>query len=319
MVEIWLPYGETEYSMELPDPIDLRLSPKIHPSKTSKDQVISKINNFLNDIESPNIYIDETLSQHEKKVLKDLIKIPNVNYVNSVDKCNVILSLVRQESFLGFRGTITSYYLIKNWSQLREAFLSEQLTIDEVIDKAINNFPNKLYTIDVILSGDSPIDVECGVGTSGWYNIINRYKRLWQIKVGFSPIVIASLGGYPSDSNIINILLSIIKIGELSSGEIEALFIIGDGSKELTIDPTKTVKIRSHDVLSYHDLILYTFKYKIKEYKFAHYVLSSYPKSIAKYIGLKIVDDLNEIIRKMPARKKRMITVIEDVLNLYIP
>jgi len=318
-VEIWLPYDDTECPVDLPDPIDLRISPRIHPSRGSRNTVIQKITNFLSEIHEPVICIDPTLTREEKKVIKSALNETGIEYKENSENYNTVVSIIRQDPLLSYRGSVTAHYLNVEWNTIKEVILSAnnvKTEVEKLVDRAVKVFPNDIYTIDFIFSGDSPIDVECGLGVKAWLRGIEKYKEKWDMKVGISPLTIGSVGGYPYDANIINILISFIKVFWIYGNEIEYLLMIGDASRDLSIDPTKIARIKKEDVSTYADLIIYLFKNLASDFPFTHYLLSGYPKSLLKYLGLKVISDLNSVIKRIPSRKKRMVTVIEDVLNV---
>lgn len=312
LVEVWLPFGDTEYPVLLPDPIDLRLSSRKTPSPEERIMIMKNIKEALQEFDEPVIHIDNTLSGHERRVIRDMLKKTDVKFKESDENYNILVSITRQSPILGWRGTSPSIYIKKNFDDILKTGMLP--TIDQIAEI----FPDDILGISIIMSdGEIPFSVYWGFGGQHWISSVEDYIKRWEINVDLSPITIASLGGYPYDSRISNMLEAILKLSPYKG--IEQLIILGDLSLEFEYDITKIPSLNRENISNYQELVLYKFIEDVKKNKPNIYVVGGMPKTVAKLIKLKTAKTVETVLNKIPARKKRIISVIEDLTNIYIP
>jgi len=316
VVEVWLCFGEAEYPALLPDPIDLRIFPRVSPSKEEKINVLNKLRDALNSVDNPVVWIDDTLSENERRVVRDLLKKTGVKFKEE-ENYNVLIGITRQSPITLWRGVVPYVFIKTNFDKVKELITEKKrprLTENELM----KDYPKELMSISLVMADNEfPWEVYWGEGTDPWIKSLNYYKERWELKISLSPITIASIGGYPYDAGLANTLESTLKL--LSHKGISTLIILSDSSLEFEYDPTKLSAIKEEDIASYQDLVLYSFIKSIKEFSGTVYFVSSLPKTFTKILNVKSAKKVEDILNRIPAKKKRIISVIEDLTNTYIP
>jgi hypothetical protein len=193
------------------------------------------------------------------------------------------------------------------------------ISSEDIINDAISRFPPDKFGVTLVMDGAGRINkFFSGYGPDHWETSITQYKNDWEIKVDLSPIVISSLGGYPYDTGLKSFLKAFLKlIPKVDDDSI--LFFVGDGSLEMDYDPTRLLTLRKEDMDSLDDLIYLKAKSIIESFRGKIILQTGLSSTICKIIGIKAVNNVEKTLGRIPSRRKRMITVIEDLTNIYIP
>jgi hypothetical protein len=321
MVEVWVPYDETEYPILLPDPIDLRLASRVIIPDEEEEKIIEELKEKLSEFTSPKIYIDNYLDDSERRVLRDYIKKDDISIIDNPIEADIVIGITRQDPIFGYTGSSSAYYYHEiyrdpNWLSKSLNGLSPE---SEILEEIKSSYPDDKFGISFIMDGQGrAYKVFMGYGSSHWMDSINEYRSYWEIKVDLSPIVIASLGGYPYDTGVKGFLKGLLKLIP-KVDEKAMVFIIGDGSRVMEYDLTRLSGLKPGDLNDIDDLLFLKAKNLVAAFEGRIILQTSLSATVCRLIGIKSINNVEKVLSRIPARRKRIITVIEDLINIYLP
>ena len=311
MVEVWLSYGRAEMPVELPDPIDLRISPRVAIPRGEREKLVGEIRRALSSVEEPIVWIDDTLSPSEREVVRSLLKSSGVEFCEDPYSFNVFVSITRQGSLIGWRGTAPYFYIKENFERIR-AVVAEGVEVEPSIDEIARAFPSDLMGISLVMAeGDALAGVFWGTGPRHWISSVTAYRERWRVGISISPLTIASLGGYPFDTSVVNALDAVGKL--LRLGGIDVLVVVGPSESE-----ERRLPRGPEDITGYHDLVFYKFSRLVRSFRGSIFFVGRVPEGFAEAFGIERAADVEEVLGRLSARRKRMISVIEDLVNAYL-
>ncbi|GEM_PF-1154830 len=309
MVEVWLPYRDTEIPIMLPDPINLKIMPKtIYPSRIEK-YALEKLDLILSRFKEPKIYIPIYADNVERDFIRGVLTRRGIRYieVDEPGKADIAIDIFRFDPLIGFRSSI--------WvDELHDDPLGKlkgYMVKEEKIPNRITG--DKLY-IDLLLDGGARIyDIYASRDGSHYKDILNVYSSGWCLRSEPSPLIIASMGGFPWDRSLILYLASLSKIPIIADPEVGVLTVAGVNLHNL--DPT-ILKDLSIDKAENVDQLYLAYSIEsLRNINIIHY--GSIPKTILSLIGFSKTNNPERFLARIPMSKKRDILVIEDLYLLY--
>lgn len=321
MVEVWVPYNETEYPILLPDPIDLRLATRVIIPEEEGGKVVEEVKEKISEFSSPKIYVDKYLDESERRVIRDYAKKDNVAYVEEPDEADIIIGITRQDPIFGYIGSGSAYYYheVCHDSDWLSRVLDGLSIESEMLEDIESHFPGDKLGITFIMDGQArPYKAFMGYGPDHWISSIQEYKKYWEIRVDLAPIVIASIGGYPYDTGVKAILKALLKLVPRVD-ENSLIFIIGDGSIVREYDLTRLSSLKPGDMRDLDDLLFLKTRNVLNDFGGRVVLQTALSATVCRLIGIRSVNGIEKVLSRIPSRRKRIITVIEDLTNIYLP
>ena len=315
MVEIWLPYEETEISLSLPDPIDLRIEPRKLVPERSEAKALEKIYNLLSEMDEVRILDSFFLSEAEKRYIARLLDKLEIEYIFVSEDPNIVMDIPRYDPLFLRKGSVSTFYLESNRDDVLKSLI-ETFPVSYP-DDFTNSLPKDLYFIDIIVNGGTELyDVYISEGGSHWKDLWKNYESLWSLKSELAPLIISSVGGWPWDSDISLVASSLIKIHQNMAGDGVSI-VVGDGivKDELFDMVTNLDNINAFSSLP--EVYLYHLRKLFTEVNKRLYFFGGLPSTLLKHLGVKSIKNIEWMLRTIPSRMKRAISLIEDALHLY--
>jgi hypothetical protein len=312
-VEVWLPYGDTEVSIMLPDPIDLRLqSVKLSP-ESIEGKVYEELYNHLVKIKDIRILRSSVHGLNEANFISRLLDKLELEYKYVDDDFNIVFDIARYDPIFGFKGSLTSLYC----KDSLEKCLEEINSVGSLkISSSDVNVPSEVMYVDIVLDDAARLySVYCSDDGSHWDELWNDYKELWALKSELAPMVIASAGGSPWDDDIVSLSVSLLKLHSILPDEGIGI-LIGDGVvREDDLDIA--LSLDSYDKLDIRIIYLRKLKDIFSGKSKRIYYFGSLPSTFLRKFNVKTISNLDRFIRTLPSRMKRSITIIENLYFLY--
>ena len=317
MVEIWLPYENTELPIMLPDPIDLRIQPrKLLPERREVDS-LKKLYTLVNELDEVKLFNSPFYTEVERHFISNLLDRLEVTYSFVYEDPNIVIDIPRYDPILGFKCSISTYLMTLNKDEVFD-IIAEEFLDESFSTKYFSKLSEDILYIDLMLSGGTSIyEVYSSRGGIHWNDLVKNYKGYWSLKNDFADVVISSVGGGPWDNDLSYIVFSLIKmisyIPDSSVG-----IVIGDGVISDT-DLEKIISIKEkHYPKDLKDVYLLNLQHILNRYSNKRiYYFGGLPDTFLKSIGIKNLKSIERFIRTIPAKMKRAITVIEDTIHLY--
>ena len=315
MVEVWLPYEETEISLSLPDPIDLRIEPRKLVPEKSEAKALEKIYNQLSELDEVRVLDSFFLTEAEKSFISRLLGKLEIEHAFVSEDPNVVIDIPRYDPIFLGKGSVSTYYLESNKHDVLKSLL-DKIPVSYP-NNIMNNLPNDVYFIDIIVNGGAEVyDVYISEGGSHWEDLWKNYESLWSLKSELAPLIISSVGGWPWDSDISLVASSLMKIHQNMAGDGIAI-VVGDGivRDELFDIVTSIDNINSFSSLT--EVYLYHLRKLFTEVNKRLYFFGGLPSTLLKHLSVKSIKNIEWMLRTIPSRMKRAISLIEDVLHIY--
>jgi len=308
MVEVWLPYGDTEVPIMLPDPINLKIMPKtIYPSSKEQDS-LGKFRTMVVKRTPLKVFLSPLADEAERGYIVGVLRRLAVDFevVENFDESNIVVDIFRYDPILGFRSSLWVSNLIDDpLSFLRDAMYRELIPKIEVDEK--------LY-VDLILDGGARLyDVLASRDGSHLREAREIYTRGWCLKTETAPLIISSLGGLPWDSSLYLFMIGLSKLDVLEVGDSTIIVISRTRVKDL--DPTIFKDLTVDNAEDPFQLYIAYCRDKLAGYSIIHY--GSIPRSIASLLNLSKTLSAEKYLSRIPITKKRDVLVIEDLYLLY--
>ena len=308
MVEVWLPYRDTEIPIMLPDPINLKIMPKtVYPARVERE-ALEKIDLIFKKVKEPKIYIPIYADEVERSFIKGVLRRRRVEYVEVDDpeSSDAIIDIFRYDPILGYRSSIWASELHDDPVNKLRKYIAKR-------DKKPSGIHRDKLYIDLILDGGARIyDVFVSRDGSHFEDARRTYDGGWCLKTEFSPLVIASMGGIPWDSSLTLYLTSLTKLYLLGRPEVGIISISGVTLKDLDPSIFKELDIDSAEDVS--QLYMAYSLSMLRNLNIVHY--GSIPKSILSIFGFSKTSNPERYLSRIPMAKKRDILVIEDLYLL---
>lgn len=311
MVEVWLSYKDTELPLMLPDPIDLKISPKTLVPEVREAEAIKKLYKILKEYSEIKICFNPIVDEFERNYIRGILNKTGLpSQESNCGDANIYIDVFRYDPILNFKSSIWIGYLHdKPVDKLIE--LCDEGDIDP---KKYFVDMDKLYIDLIVDGGPRLVNIFTSTDGSHYDDALKYYSSKWCLRVDPPPLVISSVGGAPWDSSIYSIVSSIIKLKNILREDSIGV-LVGDGVIK-TFDPTKLKSFKAEYIEKPYEIYLYYLLEKSTIHRAIVYY-GSIPGSIIKYFGVKRVRDLESYINSLPMRRKRDILVIEDLTFLY--
>ena len=308
MVEVWLPYGDTEVPIMLPDPINLKIMPKtIYPSSREQDS-LSKFRTLVIKRAPLKVFLNPLADDAERGYIVGVLRRLAVDFevVDDIEESNIVVDIFRYDPILGFRTSLWVESLVDDpVSFLREAMYKElrpRVEGDE-----------RLY-IDLILDGGARLyDVVGSRDGSHLEEAQNIYTNGWCLKTETAPLIITSLGGLPWDSSLYLFMIGLSKLAVLDVKDSTVIAISRTRVRDL--DPTIFKDLTVENAEDHFQLYIAYCRDKLSGYSIVHY--GSIPRSIASLLNISKTLSAERYLARIPITKKRDILVIEDLYLLH--
>lgn len=309
MVEVWLPYGDTEIPVMLPDPINLKIMPKtIYPQSKEKDS-LEKLRNILKEYTPIKLVLSPIADDAEINYITGVLRRLGLEYevTNEFDESNVAIDIFRYDPILEFRTSLWFKNLFDDVMEfLRKSIYSKPKT-------PYGGKGNRLY-VDLVLDGGARLyDVYASTDGSHFNGVVKVYTEGWCLKTEPSPLIIASMGGLPWDTSLYLFLIGLSKLTNVA--ERGSTVIAVSKSKVKDVDPTVLKDLKVGDAEDPHYLYIAYCKEKISNLNIVHY--GSIPRSIASLLNMSKTLSVEKYLGRIPISKKRDILVIEDLYLFY--
>ena len=319
MVEVWLPYADTELPLELPDPIDLRIVPRRINPTSEYNKVLSEFKNeILNHLNEPiKIYLDPFMMEPEKEIIFKIFDDCNLRYEYVTHNPDIVVNIIRHDPILGVKSSLISLYLMENYNEAFNSILNSDLKLEGSIPN-IESLKNRIrsdnvYFLDIVLDGNyKPIKYFISKDFNEHHNsnLLSTYEDIWGLKVDISKMIIASIGGSPWDVSLRGIISSLIKLALISDTEGLSI-LIGDG--KITEADADDLLLYNKSIDNVNRLYLYMLKKYMSSAKKRIYYFGSIPSTMLRKFGIKEIRDIDKFIKTTPLKYKRSITVIESI------
>ncbi len=308
MVEVWLPYGDTEIPIMLPDPINLKIMPKtIYPSSREQD-ALDKFRAMIIKRTPLKVFLSPLADDTERGFIVGVLRRLAVDFevVEDLDDSNVVVDIFRYDPILGYRSSLWVGNLVDNTlSFLKEAIYKEPTPKVEDGDR--------LY-IDLVLDGGARLYNVFGSRDGSHYEEVSKvYMEGWCLKTDLSPLIIASLGGLPWDSSLYLFMIGLSKLAVL--GVKESTVIVVSRARIRDLDPTVFKGLTVDNADDPFQFYIAYCRDKLAGYSIVHY--GSIPRSIASLLNINKTMNPERYLARIPITKKRDILVIEDLYLLY--
>ncbi len=317
MVEVWLPYENTELPIMLPDPIDLRIqSRKLLPERREAES-LKKLYTLISELDEVRVFDSLFYTGVEKNFISNLLSRLEYPYEFVSENPNVVIDIPRYDPIFGFKCSVSTYLMTLNKNKVFD-IVSESSINETFYTKSFDKLPEELLYIDLILTGGTNIyDIYYSRGGSHWSELVERYKEHWSLKNEFADLIISGVGGSPWDNDLSFILSSLIKIMMYASSSSIGI-VIGDG----VVSEEDLEKVVSNEILNHprdvKDIYLMNLKRLSGKYSDKKiYYFGGLPTAFLKEIGVKSLKNVERYIRTIPTKMKRAITVVEDTVHLY--
>lgn len=313
MVEVWLPYRDTELPIMLPDPIDLKIAPKTVVPEAKEFNSLERLHKLLSKIPDVKIAYNPFSLYVERNYIDSVLSKAEIEYeVTDYNEANVCIDIFRYDPILGFKSSIWTNYLSNN-------------PIESVLKVLNSKNPNpldffktedeKIYIDLIIDGGPRVVNIFFSKDASHYSEALKFYKNRWCLKSEVSPLVIASVGGVPWDTSFYLVILSLIKMFEIMvDGGLGIL--IGDSVLK-DIDPTRIVDLNIESIKDIGEVYLYYFFNKVDRNRANVVYYGSIPNTITKMFGLRKIRDVEAYLKSVPRKSQRDILVVEDMTFLY--
>jgi len=312
MVEVWLPYRDTEIPVMLPDPIDLKIAPKTILPETREYEVLNKLYKLLSEEGRIRVSFNPMSDEAERTYIKNLLSKAEVEFEETnYNESEVCIDIFRYDPILKFKSSLWAGYLSKDpLNRLKEIYPKEDINPLDYFE-----VDDKLYIDLIIDGGPRLVNLFSSSDGSHYKRAQSFYARRWCLKTNLSSLIIGSVGGFPWDSSFYLTVNAIIKMNMLlSEGGIGIL--IGDGIIR-DMDPTKIKNFnmdRINKPLEFYLLYLLNMTDKLKG-TLVYY--GSIPGTIIRLLGLKRIRDVEAYIKNLPKKVQRDVLVIEDITFLH--
>jgi len=309
MVEVWLPYGDMEIPILLPDPINLKIMPKtIYPMRRELD-TLEKLRSILVDITPLNIFLSPLADEAEKGYVLSVLRRLEVDYkiVDDYEESNIVIDIFRYDPILGFRSSVwVGEIAMDPLKFLRTALYKE-------FSPGIRG-GDKLY-IDLILDGGARLfDVISSDDGSHYEEAKKIYVEGWCLKTDLAPLIITSLGGVPWDSSLYLLMIGLSKLAFL--GVRDSTILIISRTRLRDVDPTIFKGLTIENARDVYQLYIAYCRDKLEGLNIVHY--GALPRTIASHLKITKTLNVEKYLSRIPLAMKRDVLVIED-LYLFHP
>ena len=312
MVEVWLPYGDVEIPIPLPDPIDIKINPRRIIPKRKEGDVFRELNRVLSGFDRVRILDSPLLFSSEKKVIGGILDSLGIDYLFVDEDPNIVLNVVRDDPLIGLKNSIAIYNFEYKYGG-DPAIISKG-------DPILCSLPDKLdevLLIDMVVDGLSRlIDIYVWGEGSSVEELRNMYNNYWGMKTELSSLVIASVGGDPWDNEVEAIYSSILKLYKISDSDM-ILVLIGRGLIRDGDVPNIISSISGSGSVSYLSIVFSRLMELSSRGRHIYY-FGGLPDILFKGLGVKPIRNINRFIRLLPSKVKRSVTIIEDIFHLSI-
>ncbi len=315
MVEVWLPYEETEISLSLPDPIDLRIEPRKLVPEKSEAKALEKIYNLLSELDEVRVLDSFFITEAEKSFIRRLLDKLEIEHIFVSENPNVVMDVPRYDPIFLSKGSVSTYYLESNRDDVLKSLL-ETIPVSYP-DNLMDTLPSDVYFIDIIVNGGAEVyDVYISEGGRHWEDLWANYESLWSLKSELAPLIISSVGGWPWDSDISLVASSLMKIHQSMSGDGIAI-VVGDGIVRDELFDIVANLDNLNIFSSLPEVYLYHLRKLFTEVNKRLYFFGGIPSTLLKHLSVKSIKNIEWMLRTIPSRMKRAISLIEDALHLY--
>ncbi len=309
MVEVWLPYGDTEIPIMLPDPINLKIMPKtIYPSSREQD-ALEKFRAMVIKRIPLKVFLSPLADDAERGFIVGVLRRLAVDFevVEDLDDSNVVVDIFRYDPILGYRTSLWVGKLVEDPLSFLKKAIYKEPTPD--VDDG-----EKLY-IDLVLDGGARLYDVFGSRDGSHYEEVHKvYTEGWCLKTDLSPLIIASLGGLPWDSSLYLFMIGLSKLAVL--GVKESTAIVVSRTRVRDLDPTVFKGLTLDNADDPFQFYIAYCRDRLSGYSIVHY--GSIPRSIASMLNINKTLNPERYLARIPITKKRDILVIED-LYLFHP
>jgi hypothetical protein len=314
MVEVWLPYSDTEISIMLPDPIDLRIQPGKFSPESREAGVLDGLYRVLSELDDVRILRSFFHTDVEVGFISRLLDRLEIDHNLVSSDYNVIVDIPRYDPILGRRCSATLHYLeYYRDDVLERVFKGDVLEYPSDYGGVLSS--DILYIDLLVEAGGRLYDLFHSNGGVHLGGLWDRYLDLWSLNSELSSFIIASVGGGPWDSELALVASAFIKIYDLVDSDGVAI-VVGDGVvKDSHIDKLVELDVDA----GYKDLESMYLGYLVRQYGGGKriYYYGSLPSTFLRRLNLKSIRSIDRMIRTLPSRLKRSISVVEDLLHLY--
>ena len=310
-----MPYEETEISLSLPDPIDLRIQPRKLVPERSEAKALEKLHSFLSELDEVKILNSFFYSEAEIDFIKRLLNRLEIEYTFVKEDPNVVIDIPRFDPILLSKGAISTYYLEINRDDILSSLL-EGFPVKYPKD-ILAEVPKDISFIDIIVDGGSEVyDIYMSVDGSHWEILWEDYYNLWGLKSPLASLIICSVGGWPWDSDISLIASSLLKLHNSTPDDGVAI-LVGDGVVRDEVY-NRVMMLDELDAFNHiSEVYLYHLRNEFSRSSKRIYYFGGLPSTFLKYLNVKNLKNIEWMLKTIPLRMKRSISLIEDSLHLY--
>ncbi|MFQ5951747.1 MAG: hypothetical protein ACE5KH_06665, partial [Candidatus Geothermarchaeales archaeon] len=277
MVEVWLPFGDTELPVMIPEPTTLReiVPPPVdhereEPFEQKLDDLASEVGdrtlNVVFDHESNRSQRDICLEFLSRAALK-IVEVdepeptavlkgdPNSGFTFRIDRfpvepLTVLAGVCQPSSVLGWSGypsAILRFLPSESSLEIFSWIVHQQTTFGET-GQTLSALKEALSACDplsvsFVLSPQSEVaDFRLGFGSEPWADSVATYARLWTTEEPLEGLVLASSGGRPWDDSFLGSLRGLFNL--VASGA-ERIIYLAEARGDLEVDLTKFWKAMS--------------------------------------------------------------------------
>jgi hypothetical protein len=313
MVEVWLPYRDTEIPIMLPDPIDLKIAPKTILPETREYEILNRLYRILRERKKIKVSFNPISDEAEKTYIKSILSKAEIQFEESnYTDSEVCIDIFRFDPLLKFKSSLWTGYLSRDpLKRLKEVYPVDDLDPLEYFEVD----EDKLYIDLIIDGGPRLVNLFSSTDGSHFKRAKSFYGKRWCLKANPSNLVIGSVGGFPWDSSFYLVVHAFIKmITLLPEGGIGIL--VGDGITK-DIDPTKIKNFSIDKIDKPGDFYLLRLLNTMDRSKGTLVYYGSIPGTIIRLLGFRKIKDVEAYIKNIPKKVQRDVLIAEDITFLY--
>lgn len=341
MVEVWLPFGDTELPVMIPEPTTLReiVPPPVddereEPLEQKLDDLASEVGertlNLVFDYESNRSQRDLCLDFLSRGALKAVeIDQPESRAVSEGDAesgftfhidrfplepSTVLAGVCQPSSVLGWSGypaaiirflPLGSNLEVFSWIVRQETTFGERGQTLSAFNEALSAYDP--LSVSFVLSPDGKVaDFRFGFGSEPWADSVATYERLWTTEEPLEGLVLASSGGRPWDDSFLGSLKGLFNL--VASG-VERIIYVAEARGGLEVDLTKFWKaVSERRPLDIHTASAIKLMGILKGRR--PMLVSAIPEFIAKKTGLRSRADVDKAVASVRRSERTTITLV---------
>ncbi|NIM45404.1 MAG: hypothetical protein GTN80_06220 [Nitrososphaeria archaeon] len=350
MVEVWLPYGDTEVPILIPEPVDIEeikgrtlldikieemikdqftqldLTPEqgqklrmvIEPEATAKQKELLEKIFFTAEVSWEEVRFGQ---ESNKESFKKPIKDAHLPLTLDHDPCSenlVFVGIFRPSLVFGFTGFLTSLYkLLARKSRME--ILKESIELETGYGKENElhkDFAkvvdeNKLRCLSLVVdSTDRVVGVFSGRDSRPWRLSKELYMDLWESDARLKASVIASSGGMIWDNHFIDSLRGLYNV-VLNGEDKQRIIYLTDSSAGLEADSTLFWSaLKRGRYRSVSTASIVKIRNLLREKRPRITLLSSIPHALTNALRIRRIGSSDRALSAIPARERREVSLV---------